>query len=370
MCPRAFLRLGRLVVLALLPACNDLLPKNSDAGVSSCTCLALGRDEERGGLAISTRVDLPSRTVSKGVVRQLATSVPPEFAVRRVADTAYLLNGFGDGSIAVLDRDWQPQTVFTVGEGVVVRDIAVQGTTAYVAVGGRPEVQVFDLESPGKAKNTIPMDLYARVVEGDADPDLGSIFVTDGKIFVSLLHLDKDRKAAAKGEVVAIELAKLTHTAIDLTYRGPRTWLARRLKKLVVATEGWDGAGGCLEELLVSGTPTLQGCALENSILGGTITGLVEIDDRYTYLAATEAGGQAAAIRGLGDQGVLDREPVSRAGQFPTDLAYCPATSQLLANDRAGGGLRVYSLQTGKEVTETPLELGEPPVSANGIVCL
>lgn len=378
-----------ILVIALAAACGDdddggaadaaagadAPMATADAGLepdavppvaTTCTCLALGVDY---GNMVGTvaRLELPSLAVTQDVLPGAASSDP---VVRYQDGRLYVVNRFGFDNVTVIDAaTFTVLDQFSTGAGSNPQDIAVKGTKAYVAALGRPEVLVFDLDDTSAAPVTIALPTVAADVDGN--PDAASIAIRGNQAFVTLEHLENFAPVAT-GEVVVIDLASDTvATTFQLSGANPAGFLRERPTAgdlLVAVVPDYSGTTGCVERVKGGGTPGSDGCLATHEDLGGYVNAIAPGDDGSVYVAVQPSWTEGKIVR-VADDGTIDPDAVTAADQLVTDAAYCGATHQLVVTDANDGGLRVYDLTTGAEVTTTALSIGLSPGFASSIAC-
>jgi hypothetical protein len=132
---------------------------------------------------------------------------------------------------------------------------------------------------------------------------------------------------------------------------------------LLVTTTDYAGTG-CIERIATA-TPGTNGCLVEESALGGFASRLAVVPGGV--LAAVNTSFSAAALHTVSASGEVSAA-MTDGSVKPTDFAVCP-TGEVVVADGNAGGLRVFA-GSGTELTSAVLDIGLPPVFANGIVCL
>lgn len=360
--------MNRLVLASIVLCACDPSSGGSDPGGdprSGCTCVALGADYTTG-VGTLARLELPSLHVAREIVPMAASGDP----VVRVPDgdgRVFVVNRLGADSVTIIDPStWTVLSQFSTGAGSNPQDLAVHGDRLLIAALGRPEVLAFDLNGRNKPGASIPLPRLAADL--DANPDATSILVKDSRAYVVLQHLEQFEPAAA-GQVVRIDLLTNTASATDLSAPNPVGLLRARSSAgdlVLPLVPGYSPTMGCLERISPEGP---QGCLVQNADLGGWVAAAAPGDDGHVYLAVNSSFTEGKIIR-VADGGTIDPRVYSAPTQMPTDLAFCSATRQIVANDANAGGLRVYDVDTHAEVTTQALDIGLPPAYASGIACL
>ncbi len=342
-----------------------------DAGVDAtpaapCTCLALGVDYATGVGTAST-VSLPSLTVTQGVLSMAAVSGDP--VVRLLDGKLFIVNRFGADNVTIVD----PVT-FTVtaqvstGGGSNPQDVAVLGDELFVVALSLPYLLVYDLTDLTAPPTTIGLPV-AMPLDADGTPEAASIAIVGGRAYVTMQHLESF-VPAGPGSVTVIDLA--THTVertFSLANANPTSLLRGRAAELLVATvPDYSPTAGCVERVRLGGMAGSDGCLVDAAELGGYVSAIAPGDDGHVYVAASASFSEGQIVK-VSDTGEIVTARLSGAGQNPTDLAYCASQHMLVSNDGNGGGLRVFDLDDGVELTAAPLNIGLPPTFASGIVC-
>jgi hypothetical protein len=368
---------------AVLGACGDNLGAPPDAGAPDAsepqpapdagvraTAFVVAGDYM--GTGIASTIALPARAVAQNVVAGAASGDP---VVRQHGDRVYVINRFGADNVTVLDAEsFALIEQISTGAGSNPQDVAVQGSTLFVAALNAPGILVLDLERPDEGViQTI--DLSA-LDPADGIPDCGSIYLVGDTLYATC-GLLQNFMPVVPGKVAVIDAASRALTgSFDLESKNPVGFLqpapadSELAGDLLVASVDFAAlTTGCVEHIRTGDTPGAS-CLVQNQDLGGYASDIAAGAGDTLHLAIIRgygAGGPDAALTSydLGD-GALRATPISPAGQRIFDLAWCPG-DLLLAADAERGGIRVYAAD-GSELTDDVLDVGLPPVS-NGAVC-
>jgi DNA-binding beta-propeller fold protein YncE len=360
-----------VAVLLLFTACREsstltgYLP-----GGDSAVCVSLGVDyvNNVGVLAV---VGLPSMTRVSNI---LPGSVQGDAVLRHAGDRFFVVNRTAN-NVTVIGPDDTPlglrvEQQFSTGANTNPQDVAVVGDKAYVTQYGGKDVEVWDLATP-RTEPVARIDLSS--FDPDGNPDANSIAVVGDKIAVALDLLDWSSTfpvPRGNGKVVIIDPASDAVTGdLDLSFSNPYGFMFPWHDGLVVATvTDYSGTSGCVHALSMS--PLGQRCLADNSTLGGTVSSIAVSDvDTYLAVSAFDAEfNQIGTLRRLDADGNLQDGSLTPPGQLPTDVAYSP-TGHLVYVDSDVGGLRVFDIAAGREITPAPINIGLSPVYANGLVC-
>jgi PQQ-like domain len=353
-------------VAALLGACQLEQPaESSTVAVSagdSAICLAVGADYQNG-VGTLAGLSLPSLRVTRQLLQGVVTGDP---VLRADGERVFVMNR-QDGNVTLVDgATYRYRRQIATGHLSNPQDAAVANGKLYVALFGSGKLPVFDAAT-GRPVTEIDLSGY----DEDGVPNAASVNVVGDLAYVTLELLDENFAARGPGKVVVVDTK--TDTIVqdfDLNFANPIGFLYSVSGKLVVSTvDDFSGLTGCIEAV-VPGVPAATGaCLVDNSALGGTVSSIAAGGgELFLAVSAFTAEGQVATIRRVGATGELQAQPMTPADQLPTDVAYAPS-GHLVYADSASGGLRVYDLAQGKEITTEPLSIGLAPAFANGIVC-
>jgi DNA-binding beta-propeller fold protein YncE len=338
----------------------DAGPTPADAAPNSTT-YALGTDYETAG--VLSRVRVPSLTVTPNLVAGVASSDP---VLRAFGDRLYVVNRFGADNVTIVDRATEQLVAqLSTGAGSNPQDVAVKGDLLYVAALGVGAVLVLDAGDPAAAPARIDLSAY----DVDGNPDAGSVWLVGDRLFVTLSLFDAGFDSRG-GKVVVIDTTTNAIEAdFDLVHANPFSLLTPTPVDgalggdLLVTTTDFAGTG-CIERIATE-APGSHGCLIEESALGGYASRLGASSDRV--IAAVNTSFTAAALHAVSAAGELSAAMTADTAK-PTDVAVCP-TGEVVVADGNAGGLRVFDA-AGAELSTAALDLGLPPVFANGLVCL
>lgn len=338
----------------------------------SALCVALGADYQNNAGTMAV-VGLPSLTVLK---ERVPAAISGDPVLRAYGDRLYVVNRTAN-NVTIIDPTtdpWAVESQFSTGPNTNPQDLALAGDRAYVPLYNVGELQVWDLSRKNPAAPLTTVDLSSY--DEDGAPNANSVVVVGNRAFVTLDLLDTQMfpQPRGKGKVVVIDTTTNQPVgALDLQYENPYDFMFPRQGGLVVSTfADFSGTQGCLEHISLGATPAVEPCLVENAALGGTINSIA-VAGAETYLAVSAFGPppdyeETAQLRKLDAQGALVAASLTPETQIPTDVAHAPS-GHLVYADRAAGGLRVYDLAAGRELTTDALDIGLAPALANAIVC-
>ncbi len=364
-------------------ACGDDIDRSADGGGAgeadasgggvSATAFAVGTDFFSAGIA--SAIDIPALDVLQNAVDGVASTDP---VVRYLDGRIYIVNRFGADNVTVLEaQSLQLVAQISTGAGSNPQDVAVDGDRVYVATLTGPGVAVLDLARPDDGVvDTIDLS----DLDPDGEPNCHSAVRVDRRLAVVCGILDQRFKPRRRGLVAVIDLdGEAPVRRISLQHPRPFGFalalssgpLAGDILVPTAPKFLQPAAAGCLERVHIAGDgPEGASCLVDNEAMGGFAAGMAAGDRDRVWLAVTTgfdpddygALGYAAAWDPAA--GALE-EPITGDGVRAMDIAACPGGA--LAVSHATLGVRVYAT-SGEELTETPLDLGLPPV-ANGLVC-
>ncbi len=363
--------------VALCAACGDDEPmEDPDAGVEpdasplpSAVAFAVAGDYQATGVA--STVDIPELTVQQNVIAGVAGEDP---VVRYADGRIYVINRFGTDNITILDAESMSfVSQISTGAGSNPQDLAVSGTTLYVAAMGTVGVLVLDSAQPEAGViRTIDLSSFDP---GDGIPDCRSITIAGDNLLVACGTLDPNWTPIGPAKIAVIDMQTEAFTSFDLStpnVYGP--FLKSPADSalggdLIVSTVLFpDYTSGCIERISLDPAPSPAGCVVDNTDLGGFAGSYQFADDGSLYAAVTTGwdNGPAASVVAYDfDSDTVDPNPISQTDRRFFDLARCPTGHWVFVD--ANGGLRVYGAD-GVEMTQNVLDIGLPPVQY-GVVC-
>lgn len=340
----------------------------ADAGRQSTAFVVAGDFTATG---VASTIEVPSLRVTQNAVAGVAGHDP---YVRYIDGRFYIINSYSLDNISIVDaaeRSFVDQ--ISTGAGTTPQDIAVKGSSLYVAALSAPGVLVVDAGDPQAEIETIDL---SSLDDSDGIPDCNSVYLVGDLLYVTCSLLD-NFVPTGPGKVAVIDTGD--HTVIDtfdLVHANPVGFLQATSEDgplggdLLIATVDFsDLTTGCVERIATAPEPGSSGCLVENSALGGYASGMAYSPEGMLYLAVTEGydpGPIAKMVRFDAQGDMLLPESLSPGEQSPFDLVRCP-TGELVVADAAAGGVRVYDAD-GEELTSAALDIGLPPVS-KGLSC-
>ncbi len=358
---------------AVLGACGDNLgAPGPDAGVPGPGATAFVVAGDYMGTGIASTIALPARTVAQNVIAGVASGDP---VVRHHDGRIYIINRFGADNVTVLDAESHALIEqISTGAGSNPQDVAVRGSTLYVAALNAPGILVLDVTRPDDGViQTIDLSALDPV---DGLPDCSSVYLVEDTLYATC-GLLQNFSPVGPGKVAIIDAAARTFTSsIDLETANPVGFLqpapagSALAGDLLVATVDYSAlTTGCIEHIRTGDAPS-AGCLVQNQDLGGYANDIAAGAGDTLYIAILRgygAGGPDAVLTSY-DLGTsqLRQTSISLAGQRVFDVAWCPG-DLLLGADAERGGIRVYAAD-GSELTDDVLDIGLPPVS-NGTAC-
>lgn len=350
-------------------AAPDAIPDAApDAGAKS-TAFVLGTDYTSPGVA--SVIDIASLRVTPNAVAGVVGTDP---ALRYQDGRLYIINRFGNDNITIVDAESLALVdQISTGAGTNPQDVAVVGSTLFVAALNAPGILVIDQDEPDTVET---IDLSS--LDPDRIPDCNSIYAVGSILVATCGVLDETFQPRGPGQVAFInaETRELIDTT-TLATPNPLGFLHRTPEDsawggdlLIGTTRIGEFTTGCLER--ISADPddlVARGCAVENSELGGFASGYAYGPNDILYIAVTQGydeGGQVASLFAYDvAKGELGDEPLTDPAERVFYIGLCPTGEWVLAD--AAGGIRIYD-ESGEERTEDLLDIGLPPV-AFGLAC-
>lgn len=340
---------------------------NVDAPVVPGTGFLVAGDFVATGVA--STISIPGLEVTPNISAGLASSDP---VVRKYGDTLYIINRFGHDNITLVDANsFTLIDQISTGAGTNPQDVAVVGDKMYVAAFNSPGVVTIDSEGTLDSIDLSALDAM------DGIPDCNSLYLVDTMLVVTC-ELLFNFNPAGPGRVAVIDTANdtlVTDFALETAnpiglIRATPTDSALGGDLLVGTVEFNAGlTTGCIERISVSPAIESDGCMIQNSELGGYVTGMDYGLDDQLYIGVTRAfdaeGPVAEVLAYDAAGGVLDNVAVSDPNERAFDVAVCPGGQLLFADSY--GGIRVYNAD-GSQLTTELLDIGLPPIGS-GMVC-
>lgn len=342
----------------------DAAPDGDPGGDDHAQVFAVGPN-------MASSIGIPSLEVEVNVIAGVAGDDP---YIRYIDGTVYIINSLGSDNITVVDP-LGPTFIeqMSTGAGTFPQDVAVKGSTLYVAALSAPGVVVLDIDDPRAEPGLIDLSSFD---ENDGIPDCSSIHLVDDRLFVTC-GLLQNFSPVGPGKVVVIDTNDDSIIdSFDLVHGNPFGSLQPTPAEsalggdLLIATVTFpDLTVGCLERIATGPVPGSGGCLVDNAALGGYASSYVQGSDDTVYIAVTEGfnPGPISTVRRYDAAGAtLLPEPMTPPEQSNFDLARCP-TGELIMADAAAGGVRVYT-EAGDELTDQILNIGALPQS-RGLAC-
>ena len=297
-------------------------------------------------------------------------------AVARYFDgLIYVINRFGADNIQILDPANGFATVrqFSVENGSDPHDIAVVSTTkAYVTRYNKTDLWIVD-PSTGKQTGSVNLSAFA---DGDGIPEMDHLLLTGDRLFVSVQRIDRNTNWNPVGlsylavvdvtadTLVDVDPGTAGTQAIALAATNPFSDLQMNTStgNLYVACVGDWGTADSGVEAVNPMTLSSEGIVLAGTTVGGDITDIELVSAETGYVIITDANFHSLLVRFNPSTGAVT-ETVYAPGDFVLkDIARAP-TGELFLVDRSvtNPGIRLYDVETGAEITSTPIDVGLPP---------
>ena len=341
-----------------------------DASVPVPSALIVSVGGNYDGSGVLSTLKIPEMEVTVNAVAGVAGGDP---VIRAFADHLVILDRFAGDSVTVLDRELQLVGQVSTGVGSNPQDVAIIGTTLYIAALDAEGVLVVDLENiGGGVVETISL---AALDEDDDVPDCNSIYAVGTRLYVSCQILDRETFAPrGNGKVAVIETS---NDSLELTLNLGASNPYARFQQMASgdlafstapgAIFGATNDAGCLESISTTGTPSLNACLSENQARNSYPSELQAVGDSI-YFVNVVAFDQASIMKFEGSS----ETPVGLSvGTNIGGLATCPTGHLVVADNTDGArGLRVFD-ETGAALSADPVDVGWPAFFApgNATVC-
>ena len=370
-----------LLFLLVLGACTGSdpgagLPDDpGDPGTQPSAFIVTG-DFESGSFATMPLAQPADANVDRGQLHGDAVA-------RTFDGMVYVVNRFGADSIQAIDPSdgWRTRYQCSVGNGTNPHDIAfASGEKAYVTLYEEATLLIVDPSvgptCAGFETGRIDLSPFA---DADGIPEMDQMAIVDGRLFVSLQRLARDRffEPAGTSLVVVIDIATDTFVdtdpatpeidAIPLTWtnplgasRGlPRDPATGEIIVVQVGSFGIIGDGGV--ETIDPTTFERARILLSEEDLGLNITDFAAVDGRNAWVIATDEAFTNYVLK----VDTTLRESVRtlfEAEVYLTDLEYEPRGGKIWLTDRSftAAGLRIFDAEDG-DGFDTVFPTGLPP---------
>jgi hypothetical protein len=305
----------------------------------------------------------------------LGTDVFSDAVVRVTGGYTVVLNRFLADNVQVLGRRLRTRLQCPTGAGSNPHDVvAVAHDKAYVTRYSGRELWVVNPAARGCRRfrrGTIDLGAFA---DADGLPEMDQMIVVDGRLFVSVQRLDRQRGFAPSGasELVVVDAATDAVTgAVTLTGRnafGDASGIARdpATGRLAVSTPGdiyAVGDGGI--EWVDPTTLAAEGrfFATEDD-LGGNVTDFVLVSATKAYAIVQTAALQNRVVAFDPTQPATTARTLLARDGFLPDIALAPDGLVWIADQsRPSYGIRILDPATDTFVVSKPIDTGLPPFS-------
>lgn len=355
-------------------ACGDNLKQAPAAPPPiEARAVVVAGDFTMGDPGVLSALDLETGTMQVNVGPAMAVGSDP--ILRHVGRELLIVNR-AENNITILDdRTLGLKTQLGTGPDSNPQDVAVVGNKLYVATYGTSGVTVLTRGS----NHTTQIDLSAD--DPDGKPDCNSVYLVGTDLYVSCELLAGFPPTVA-GKVYVVDTRSdtvKTDLTMTLVHKNPFGLFEQfptgtpNAGDLVVATVEDFTTPGCVERIATGATPSVAGCLVQGSDLGGYASRVdFEADSdgqiMWTAVAIPPDYKQASlraydmTLRALWD-GALNP-----ATQMIGDVAHCPSGQVVVVDTTpAAGGLRIYEGAVEQTTAAMPIGLGSS--SAHGLAC-
>ncbi len=288
----------------------------------------------------------------------------------------YVVNRFGADNIQVIDPAAGFSTIrqFSVGPGSNPQDICfVSETRAFVSRYESAELWEVD---PTTGEHTDSIDL-SPLADGDGIPEMHSMFIADGKLFLALQRLDRDNYwvPVPPSYLAVIDLEDNSLIDVDpetpgiqgirLSATNPNSFIIEdpTTGNLLLGECGAYGAADGGIEAVDPLTMTSQGMLIDEATLGGDINSWDTLDGALAYCVVLSPTWTTSIV-------CVDLRSGTKEATIATSSEYAyahvnlePSSGDLFVADRtfALPGVRVFDGETGQEKTTNPIGVGLYP---------
>lgn len=319
-------------------------------------------------------VDLTTRNVTKDIKRG---GVHSDAIARFFAGRVYVVNRLGVDSIQIID----PQLAFTtptngelsVGNGSNPQDIVfVNATKAYVSRLGSPQLAIIN---PTTLSSTGELDLSRLIKPADTDgsPEPAYMLIRNGLVYLALQHIDfrqSQLPKVANGEVVVIDPSTDSIvTVIALHGKNPLSALhfSPTLNRILLSSVGdFNVIDGGIEAINPDTNTVDAQFVISEATMGGDITEFVIVSRTKGFAIVSDANFANSLMTFDPSTGQRLNRVVGPLDVFIPHLAINSRNEVYLAVADArtpSPGLRIFDTVTDREITTTPLNVGQlPPV--------
>jgi hypothetical protein len=297
-------------------------------------------------------------------------------AVARFFDgLIYVVNRMGGDNIQVLDPEGGFSTMrqFSVGNGSDPHDIAfVTASKAYVSRGNETDLLIVD---PATGAWLGAVDL-SQLADGDGIPEMDCMFLTGGRLFVSVQRLDRDNNWLPVPPSYLAVIDTEADTLLDcdpvspgiqaIELEGTNPFGELRFDPytgLVYFTcVGWWGTADCGVEAVDPASCESRGYIMTESDAGGDVNDVSLFSPSIGYAVVTDAGFDNLLIRFDPSTGVPADTLYAPDGYVLSDIEISPGGELFLCDRTATDpGVRIYDAYRGEELEASPIDVGLPP---------
>ena len=343
----------------------------SDASTLPSVAFVLTTDFSTGSYSV---VDLTTRNVTKDIKRG---GVHSDAIARVFGGRIYVVNRLGVDSIQIID----PQLAFTtptngelsVGNGSNPQDIVfVNATKAYVSRLGSPKLAIIN---PTTLRSTGELDLSRLIKPADTDgsPEPAYMLIRNGLVYLALQHIDfrqSQLPKVANGEVVVIDPSTDSIvTVIALHGKNPLSALhfSPSLNRILLSSVGdFNVLDGGIEAINPDTNTADAQFVISETTMGGDITEFVIVSRTKGFAIVSDTNFANSLMTFDPSTGQRLNRLVGPLDVFIPHLAINSRNEVYLAVADArtpSPGLRIFDTVTDREITTTPLNVGQlPPV--------
>ncbi|GAB4292014.1 MAG: hypothetical protein Kow0090_05770 [Myxococcota bacterium] len=276
----------------------------------------------------------------------------------------YVVNRLGSDKVEVRDpkENFAVKGTIPTGDNTNPQDICfASDEKAYIPLYGDNNLAVVN---PLTATIIAMVDL-GGFADGDGIPEMTSCFFSDGKVYVSLQLLDENWTPTGNGLIAVVnsETDEATNV-ISLNLPNPVTAIKESAdgKFLLVGSAGAYGAKDGAVEVLEKSTDTVIGTLVTEESLGGDVMDFAMSSGDVGFALISDENFATKLVKFTISSG--DVEEVFATAGFDIGGIALNSLGEIYVSDRTAGseGIRIFSADTGAELTANPITLALPPM--------
>ena len=324
-------------------------------------------------LVANASVDFQTATFG-WIDTETLTAVPdlaalqPDSAVRWTNGHLFAINRLGADNVQRLD----PSTLLTVwqystGPGSNPQDIAVvSANKGYVTLYARNSILIVDPQAASEADFITGQVDLVGLADADGVAEASSLALFQDRLYVAVQRVDRNDGFRANNVSYLAAIDTATDELVDISpdkegdvlelpFRNPTTMTVIGDELWIVCVGYFNEQDGALLAIDLQTHSTRV--ILEEQDVGGDISAFAGSDPIFLLWTDTDFEGNLSAFDPESDELTLLETNLGFIDDIAADedLVYVPDRSL------SEPGVRVFSIDDGGEVTETPIRTGLPP---------